>query len=134
LNDRQTALYNKSTTVGALAPSVLPGGRPGQSPALAPVNGKPFQVLPYKIAPATPQSQVNSENANNKSSTSGKNEKHGDGGRAMTKAERQIQQYQEQLKTATGNERKKLDVKIRRVRQDAEQKAKGEEHSRGNKR
>ncbi|SEW36240.1 RHS repeat-associated core domain-containing protein [Chitinophaga sp. YR573] len=67
-------------------------------------------------------------------STNGKNEKHGDSGRAKTKAEKQIDQYQEQLKTATGSEKDKIKQKIKNVTRDAAKKAKGVEHSRANKR
>ncbi|SKA47371.1 RHS repeat-associated core domain-containing protein, partial [Chitinophaga eiseniae] len=65
---------------------------------------------------------------------SSKNERHGDGGRAKSKAEKQIEQYREQLKTATGREKKQIEQKIKNVQRDAAQKAKGEEHSRANKR
>ena len=59
-----------------------------------------------------------------------KNSKHGDSGRSMTKAEKQIQGYEKQIETASKKEKKKLKDKIRRVKQDAQKKAKGEEHSR----
>jgi hypothetical protein len=65
---------------------------------------------------------------------SSKNEKHGDAGRAKIKAEKQIKQYEEQLKTATGSEKIKIKVKIRRVKEDADKKKKGNEDSRGVKR
>ena len=66
-------------------------------------------------------------------SGSGKNEPHGDKGRAKTKANKQIDGYKEKLKTATGNEKKRLNQKIQNVRQNAEKKAKGDtDHMRGN--
>lgn len=61
---------------------------------------------------------------------SSNNEKHGDGGRAKTKAEKQIEALEKQMEGANKKNRKKLSDKIRRIRQDAQRKAKGEEHSR----
>jgi len=66
--------------------------------------------------------------------SNGKNEKHGDNGRAMTKAEKQIAQYEEQLKTATGRAKDKIKQKIINVTRVAAKKAKGTEHSVANKR
>ncbi|MCE1189685.1 MAG: RHS repeat-associated core domain-containing protein [Ignavibacteria bacterium] len=77
---------------------------------------------------------LSSMQSNSNGNSNSKNEKHGDGGRAKTKAEKQIDQYKEQLKDATGREAKKIEQKIKNVRQNAEKKAKGEEHSRGEKR
>lgn len=69
---------------------------------------------------------------NNKSS---KNERHRDGGRAKTKAEGQIEKLKEQASNASNKvERKKIEQKIRNIEQDAARKAKGEEHSKANKR
>lgn len=68
------------------------------------------------------------------SKSSGKNEKHGDGGRAKTKAEKQIEDLEKQKEGATRAEKERIDRKIRNIREDAERKARGEEHSRGNKR
>ena len=70
----------------------------------------------------------------NKASDSGKNEKHGDGGRASSKADQQIKELEEKLKYATGRERKQILQKIKNIRETARRKAKGEEHSRGPKR
>ncbi len=64
----------------------------------------------------------------------GKNEKHGDGGRAKTKSEKQIEELEKQMKEASKKERTQIKRKIIRIRQDADKKAKGEEHSRGRKR
>ena len=66
--------------------------------------------------------------------TSGKNEKHGDGGRALSKVETQLNQLKDQLKDATGKEKKQIQQKIKNIQETARQKAKGEEHSRANKR
>lgn len=41
-----------------------PGGKPGTSPTLAPVNGKPVQVSPIKVGPVAPQNRVNANEAN----------------------------------------------------------------------
>jgi hypothetical protein len=65
---------------------------------------------------------------------SGKNGKHGDGGRALTKAEKQIEALEAQLANAVGNEAKKIKQKIQNVRRTAEKKKEGEEHSKANKR
>ena len=68
---------------------------------------------------------------------SGKNERHGDGGRykKKTSTTNQILELKEKIKNAKSkNERKKLEQKIRNIRRNAESKEKGEEHSRGPKR
>jgi hypothetical protein len=65
---------------------------------------------------------------------SGKNEKHGDGGRALNSSEKRIQELEEQLKTASRKEREKILKKIEHIKKDATNKKKGEEHSRSNKR
>jgi hypothetical protein len=74
------------------------------------------------------------EGTSDKEGVTGKNEKHGDGGRALTKAEKQIQQLEEQVKTAKGTEKARIKKKIQNITQDALRKRKGEEHSRANKR
>ena len=53
---------------------------------------------------------------------------HGDSGRALTKAEKQIELLKEQLKTATKKEMKEIQNKIKNIREDALRKAKGETH------
>jgi RHS repeat-associated protein len=58
-NPQQTALYNTSTTVGQYAPSLSPGGRAGESPAMATVNGKPISSPLTVNAPAVPGNQAN---------------------------------------------------------------------------
>jgi len=68
------------------------------------------------------------------SKLSSKNEKHGDGGRALTKVEKQINELKEKLSTATGKEKKQIQQKIKNIQEIAQQKKKGEEHSRANKR
>lgn len=62
------------------------------------------------------------------------NERHGDGGRAKTKSEKQIEQLKSQLPDASRKERQKIEQKIKIITQDAKKKESGEEHSRGNKR
>ena len=65
----------------------------------------------------------------------GKNEKHGDSGRTVTKTEKQRLELQEKIKKASSKkERRNLENKLKHINQDAERKAKGEEHSRGLKR
>ena len=61
-----------------------------------------------------------------KSSTKGM--PHGDGGRALTQAEKRIMELEKQLQTATGKEKKELTKKIINIRKNAERKAKGETH------
>lgn len=53
---------------------------------------------------------------------------HGDGGRALTQAEKRIMELEKQLQTATGKEKVKISKKISNIRKDAERKAKGETH------
>ena len=65
----------------------------------------------------------------------GKNEKHGDGGRALSKEEKRIGELQDEVRLAPNKkEQKKLQKKLQNIRQNGERKRKGEEHSRGNKR
>ena len=67
-------------------------------------------------------------------SDSSKNEKHGDGGREMSRAEKQIAEYEAQMAGANKAQQKKLKKKIQNVRENAQRKAKGEEHSKTKKR
>jgi RHS repeat-associated protein len=65
----------------------------------------------------------------------GKNEKHGDGGRAFSKSEQQRKALQENIDNASSKkERNILSNKLKHIIRDAQYKEKGEEHSRGNKR
>lgn len=70
----------------------------------------------------------------NTPSDSGKNEKHGDGGRALDKGSKQIEELEKQLENATGKEKKEIEQTIKNIRKNAQRKKKGEEHSRGCKR
>jgi RHS repeat-associated protein len=65
---------------------------------------------------------------NKKAADSSKGEKHGDGGRALAKAEKQIADLLEKLKTATGKEAKKIKKTIENIRKTAQQKEKGTSH------
>lgn len=66
---------------------------------------------------------------------SGKNEKHGDGGRTLSKDEKRIGELESQLNNAKNNkERNEIKNKIRRIKENGQKRNKGEEHSRGNKR
>lgn len=69
--------------------------------------------------------------ANSKSDSS-KNEKHGDGGRAMQSAEKRIAELEAQLQNGSLSRKEKDKIKqtIKNIRQDAQKKAKGEEHGR----
>ena len=63
------------------------------------------------------------------------NERHGDGGRALTKIKMQLSDLQNQLSSATSKkEMKRIKKKMENIRKDAENKYNGEEHSRSNKR
>lgn len=67
--------------------------------------------------------------------TSGKNERHGDGGRSLDKAQKKIEELQVQIKESKSRkERNSLNNKIRNIKRNAEKKGHGEEHSRNNKR
>ena len=63
-----------------------------------------------------------------------KNEKHGDGGRKMSKSEKQIRELEKQLEEATGNSAKQIRKTIQNIREAAKKAAKGEEHSKSIKR
>lgn len=71
---------------------------------------------------------------NYRGKSNSKNEKHGDGGRALSKAENQIAELEKQLEGSPKKERKKIEQKIKNIRQTAEKKKKGIEHSGANKR
>ena len=58
----------------------------------------------------------------------GKSDPHGDGGRALEKIKRQIEELKQQLGGANKKERKRIDKKIQRIREDAKKKRKGETH------
>lgn len=60
----------------------------------------------------------------------GKNERHGDGGRAMAKADKRVDGLKQRLAVATGREAKKIEQKIKNIIRDAQKKDRGEEHSR----
>lgn len=53
---------------------------------------------------------------------------HGDGGRALKKAEKRIKELQEKMKTASAKERKEIQKKIDNLRNIALKKDKGETH------
>ena len=65
----------------------------------------------------------------------GKNEQHGDNGRAIGKSESQIGELENQLKNAKSKkEKEKINRKIANIKKTAQKKKKGENHSNGNKR
>ncbi|MEM6320453.1 MAG: 3-coathanger stack domain-containing protein [Bacteroidota bacterium] len=74
------------------------------------------------------------EEKEEKANDSSKNEKHGDRGRAKSKAEKQIEELESQLDGANKKEKNKIKKKIQNIKRDAAKKAKGEEHSRTKKR
>ena len=63
-----------------------------------------------------------------------KNERHGDGGRKLSQAEKKIEELTKQMEGATKKESNAIKQKIKNIRESAEKSKKGEEHSRGNKR
>lgn len=71
-----------------------------------------------------------------RASDSSKNEKHGDSGRAMSKANKRIQELKEKLKSPglSGTERGKIEQKIKNIVRAAQKAKQGEEHSRTHKR
>jgi hypothetical protein len=69
------------------------------------------------------------DNAGNaRRGTAGRNDPHGDGGRAQTKAEKQVEELKEQLKTQTGKEAKQTKQKIKNIEKSAAKDKKGETH------
>ena len=75
------------------------------------------------------------QSGSKKATDSSKNEKHGDGGKALSKAEKQIQELKQKLESATKkNEKKKIQQKIKNIQDAARRAKKGEEHSRTKKR
>lgn len=69
------------------------------------------------------------------SKSNGKNEPHGDNGRAIEKAEKQIKDLEKQMKNAKNNrERKIIKKKMENIRKSAQRKQSGENHSNTNKR
>ena len=71
------------------------------------------------------------ETPDNRRTGSSKNEKHGDGGRAQTAAERQIAELESQIIPGMSrSERIKIKTKINNIKENANRKAKGEEHGR----
>ena len=55
---------------------------------------------------------------------------HGDSGRALTKAQKQIEQLELKLKTATGKQAKAIKQKIQNIRETVQGKQTGETHHR----
>ncbi|WP_240051088.1 hypothetical protein [Bacteroides salyersiae] len=53
---------------------------------------------------------------------------HGDGGRALKKAEKRIKELQEKMKTASAKERKEIQSRINKIIEAAHKKDKGETH------
>ncbi len=61
---------------------------------------------------------------------SGKNERHGDGGRALESLQKQIEELQRQLERATNKKEKaRIKKKIENLKKEAQKKKKGESHS-----
>ena len=65
---------------------------------------------------------------NNVPSSAGKNDPHGDSGRAKQKAQKQIEELEKKLKTTKGREADQIKKTIKNIRRIAEKRAKGETH------
>ena len=74
------------------------------------------------------------ERTGRKARNSSKNERHGDGGRALTKQEERLKELEEKIRTAPRKERQKLKKRLKNIREDAEKKRSGTEDSRSGKR
>jgi uncharacterized protein RhaS with RHS repeats len=61
-------------------------------------------------------------------SSAGKSDPHGDGGRALGKADKQIKDLENQLEGACGKDKQKIKQKIQNIIKDAQRKKKGETH------
>jgi hypothetical protein len=79
----------------------------------------------------TQQSNAATSTGGRKPSDSSKNEKHGDGGRRLSKTAQQIKQLEGKARTATGREKKKILQKIKNIKKMAKKDKKGIEHSVG---
>jgi hypothetical protein len=60
--------------------------------------------------------------------TTGKNDPHGDSGRALEKANKQVEELRKKLESAKGKEAAKIKQKMRNVIETAKKKRKGESH------
>ncbi len=61
-------------------------------------------------------------------SDAGKSDPHGDGGRALDKADKRIKDLEKQLEGASKKDKKKIKQKIQNIIKDAQKKKKGETH------
>ena len=69
-----------------------------------------------------------------KSKDSSKNEKHGDGGRSLSKTEKQIKELEKKANQSSGREKTKIQNKIKKIKQTSQKHKRGEEHGRRTKR
>ena len=74
------------------------------------------------------------EGTGRKARDSSKNERHGDDGRALERAQKQAEELEKKLLTAPKKERKRIQKKLQRKRQSGEKKRRGIEHGRRGKR
>ena len=88
--------------------------------SLLPVTSPDFSMPTTIMDPYIVESRKARDNS--------KNEPHGDGGRAMSKADKQVEQLREQMKTEGRVGRKKLQDKINNINRDAAKKKGGENH------
>ena len=128
-----TSSYALATT--ALAGATVVGTPVG---AIAATEGVALSAADVATSAAGSMLMINS--ADNKSQgydrgkVSGKNEKHGDSGRSLSKAEKQINALEQKAETAPKKERDRINQRIKNIKYEAEKRRKGEEHSRANKR
>ena len=123
-----------SVAAGSLVFSTVAGAPEG---AFAVVGGAALSAT-GKVSAATGSmlminSADNKSQGYNRGKVSGKNEKHGDSGRALEKANKQIEALEKQKQGATKKDQAIINNKIRRIRETAQKKYSGEEHSRPNK-
>ena len=94
----------------------------------------PFNILPL-LGLIFGRGRFRPSGRGKKATDHGKNEPHGDGGRALRKADKQVDAIRERIKHSTSRrEKKDLKDKLRKILRDAQSKAKGNTHGRRKKR
>ena len=121
----------------ATVTSQLDGPEPGPADGVAMgqvVTGLVLISALLQLEDFANTNQTTIESLYNAASDNNKNEKHGDGGKALEGFEKRLAELEAQLANAkTKKEKNRIKTKIKRERQNAEKKKKGEEHSRGKK-
>ena len=131
-----TIIISAEAEIATLGVSSIPSVVGVSSGAAAIIAGS----VTYTIGSAmkiTERIMQNASSQGKKSVDSGKNERHGDGGRAMNRPStaKQIKDLDAQIKNAKNKkERQRLEKKQDNIKREAQRKKHGEEHSRGSKR